>query len=285
MRRTLRIADCILCKLMRVKIKKKDEFLECENFSSITFDDYVKKMHNYTKNQLRTIYNVLFQKDCTCDMVWAKYQISYELARQMYIKSGNLAALEKGSQFRKAYEGTMACDANATGETLRSLIPYEIKHNNENVQESIMKKENKIKAIKKAAAVKAANRIGLTMKKSVVETWACLFRDNVKRKWTDDKLSEFMHQEFPDVKNKTFDQVGVCRSSYNSGRLTKGVKPEIRSVAYNEQGQELGRRAKAATPVKTAESEPESTNKAPAKPKRTLKAKRPALRKTSAVAA
>ena len=73
-----------------------------------------------------------------------------------------------------------------------------------------MKKDNKVNAIKKAAAVKAANRLGLTLKKSVPETWVHVFIAQSKNKWTDEKISEFMHQEVPDLKNKSFDQVAGC---------------------------------------------------------------------------
>ena len=169
-----------------MKIKKKiqpDTFVVCERYSNLSFKEYHDKIHNYTRNQIRSIYQEVFGRPCTCSVVWAKYQISYELARQMEIKNGCLERLAKGSEFRKAYEGTMRCDLSSTGETLKTLIPFEMNHYDENSQENIMKKENKIQAIKKAAATKAANRVGVTLKKSVPETWVHVFKSNAKNKW------------------------------------------------------------------------------------------------------
>lgn len=150
-----------------------------------------------------------------------------------------------------------------------------------------MKKEAKINAMKKAAATKAANRIGLTLKKSVRDTWAYVLEHNVKTKWTDDKISEFMHKEFPDVKNKTFDQVNACRSLYNRGHFTKGIKPVRTSVRYSEAGEVISRSAKKAAPTpRKAESAPKTAAKAPVKKVGvTLKAKRPAPVKKVVVAA
>lgn len=266
-----------------MKIKKKptvDTFVVCDRYSNISFKEYHDKIHNYTRNQLRSIYQEVFGHPCTCNVVWAKYQISYELARQLEIKNGTLERLAKGSEFRKAYEGTMRCDLSSTGETLKTLIPFEMNHYDENSQENIMKKENKIQAIKKAAATKAANRVGVTLKKSVPETWVYVFKSNAKNKWTDEKISEFMHQEFPDLKNKAFDQVKGCRNHYNNGGYTKGEKPAVRAVGYDAEGNVMGRAAKKAAPApKKAESKAETTKSAPAKKvKVTLKAKRPAAK-------
>lgn len=275
---------------MKLKIKKKpitDTFVVCDRYSNISFKEYHDKIHNYTRNQLRNIYQEVFGRPCTCSVVWAKYQISYELARQLEIKKGAFERLAKGSKFRNAYEGTMRCDLSCTGETLKTLIPFELKNYDENSQENIMKKEAKVNAMKKAAATKAANRIGLTLKKSVRDTWAYVLSNNSKTKWTDDKISEFMHKEFPDLKNKTFDQVNACRGHYNRGEYTKGIKPSKASVRYDENGEVINRFAKKAAPApKKAESAPKTAAKAPAKKvKVTLKAKRPAPAKKVAVAA
>ena len=266
---------------MRLKIKKKltvDAFVVCDRYSSISFKEYHDKIHSYTRNQLRSIYQEVFGRPCTCNVVWAKYQISYELARQLEIKNGAFDCLAKGSKFRNAYEGTMRCDLSSTGETLKTLIPFELKNYDENSQENIMKKEAKINAMKKAAATKAANRIGLTLKKSVPETWVHVFKTNAKNKWTDEQISEFMHKEFPDLKNKAFDQVKGCRNHYNNGGYTKGEKPAVRAVGYDAEGNVTSRGAKEAAPTpKKAESAPKTAAKAPAKKVVvTLKAKRPA---------
>lgn len=152
-----------------------------------------------------------------------------------------------------------------------------------------MKKDNKVNAIKKAAAVKAANRLGLTLKKSVPETWVHVFIAQSKNKWTDEKISEFMHQEFPDLKNKAFDQVAGCRNHYNNGGYTKGVKPVTKAVRYAADGSVIKRTTNKVAPVaKKAESAPKSAGKVAPKAKVTLKAKRPApvaKKQTSEVAA
>lgn len=140
-----------------------------------------------------------------------------------------------------------------------------------------MKKDNKVNAIKKAAAVKAANRVGLTLKKSVPETWVHVFSKQSKNKWTDEKISEFMHQEFPDLKNKAFDQVAGCRNHYNNGGYTKGEKPATKAVRYAADGSVMARITSKVAPVaKKAESAPKTAVKVAPKAKVTLKAKRPA---------
>ena len=229
-----------------MKIKKKyDRFLECDRFSNMTFKEYSDRMNSLTRNQVRNIYKEVFDKECTCNVVWAKYQISYELARQQEIRSKNLERLQPNSAFRKAYDAVMAFDLEHVGETIRTLIPYELKHNNENSEEYLMKKEQKVKAIKKAAEVKAARRVGVTLGKSVIQTWVHIFQTNAKNKWTDERISEFMHAEFPELHNKTFDQVHTIRGYYNGGRYTEN-KPEVKSVRYDAEGNVIGRASKKA---------------------------------------
>lgn len=232
---------------MRLIIKKKtqpeDMFLKCINFSDISFQEFSDKEDRYTYNQIRKLYKRIFKRECT-DPIWGKYQIHYELARQMYIKQGDVCKLQKGSIFREHYKGTMARDLNRTGETIRSLISYEMKHNEENTQEYQMKKQNKIDAIKKAAEVKKTTRVGITLKLSVPETWVHVFVDNAKTHKTDEEISKFMHTEFPDLKNKAFDNVHGCRTHYNNGGYTKGVKPAVKSVRYATDGAEWKRTSK-----------------------------------------
>lgn len=242
---------------MRLVIKKKeqteDKFLKCDNFADISFQEFSDKADRYTKNQIRKLYKRIFGRECS-DPIWGKYQIHYELARQMYIKRGEFCMLQKGSQFREHYKGTMARDLNRTGETIRTLIPYEMKHNEENTQEYQMKKQNKINAIKKAAEVKKTTRVGITLGLSVPETWIHVFVDNAKSHKADEELSKFMHAEFPDLKNKAFDTVHGCRIHYNNGGYTKGVKPAVKSVRYLADGTEWkrGHKAAAVKPAKVA---------------------------------
>ena len=228
-----------------------DPFTICEVYAPITFEEYCRLMPHMSNSKVRATYKHVFNKECTVPITWAKYQISYELARQSDIKNGNLHRLLKGSEFRSAYEGTMKCDIEHTGETLKTLIQYELKV--ENSQENIMKIENKAKAVKKAVEAKKANRVGVTLGKSVPETWVHVFSTNDKNKWTDEKISQFMHAEFPDLKNKAFDTVHGCRVHYNNGGYTKGVKPASKSVRYLEDGTEWKKGTKA---KKETKSEP-----------------------------
>lgn len=224
---------------MSLKIKRKevDAFLECNRFSNMSFAEYSDRMNSLSRNRIRSIYKEVFDKECTCNTTWAKYQISYELARQADIKNKRYDRLQPNSAFRKAYKAVMQFDLEHVGDTLQTLIPFEMKYNDENSEEYKMKKEQKIKAVKKAAeAAKAARPIGLRLKKTVIETWAYVLANNDKTKYTDEQISEFMHKEFPDLKNKTFDQVNACRSHYNCGWYTKGIKPEKRSIRYDKDG-------------------------------------------------
>lgn len=251
---------------MKIKrAKKQDEFLTCSRYSNWSFKEYSDKMHNLSRHQISSIYQEVFGKPCTVSPVWAKYQISYELARQQDIKNNRLDRLQPGTVFRNAYNGTMDCDLSRTGGTLRTLIPYELKLYDVTSENYMQKQQNKVNAIKKAAAVKAANRIGLTLKKSVLETWAHVFKTNAKNKWTDDKISEFMHKEFPDLKNKTFNAVAGCRSMYNNGRMTKGVKPEVKSVRYDENGEVVTRAKRAVTKEAAKPAVKKAIKAAPAK--------------------
>ena len=234
-----------------MQIKRKDPFKVCDEFSPITFSEYSSKVYRYTQKRIKKLYQIVFHKPCETNAVWAKHLIHYELARQQYIKNGQLSYLDKDSQFRKAYMAVKNQDINHVNENLKTLIPYELKHHDENSQENIMKQEKKVEAIKKAAEVKRTNRLGVTLGLSVPETWVRVFIANAKEHKSDAEISKFMHTEFPDLKNKAFDTVHGCRVHYNNGGYTKGVKPEVKSVRYADDGSELKRISKA--PVAVAE--------------------------------
>lgn len=59
--------------------------------------------------------------------------------------------------------------------------------------------------------------------------WVRVFQENEKRaakqKWTDERISQYMHSQFPESTAKNFDQVSIVRSMYNMGRYTGGKKP------------------------------------------------------------
>lgn len=228
---------------MKIKLKTYDPFKVCQEFSPISFQEYSGKIERYTNKQLRKIFKQVFHRECDIDIVWARYLIQYELSRQQYIKEGKLSYLDKNSQFRKAYMAVRRKDITNVNENLKTLIAYDMKHQTVISQETLMKKQE---SIKKAAEVKKSNRLGVTLGLSVAETWVHVFTINAKEHNTDDKISAFMHSEFPDLKNKAFDTVHGCRVHYNNGGYTKGVKPEVKSVRYDENGNELKRIAKKA---------------------------------------
>lgn len=239
---------------MKIKVKSFDPFKVCNEPCSITFQEYSGRMERYTNKQLGKIFKQVFHRECDLDIVWARYLIHYELARQQYIKEGKLAYLDKNSQFRKAYMAVRRKDLANVNENLKTLIVYDLKHQVVQSQETIMKKQE---AIKKAVEAKKSGRLGITLGLSVPETWVHVFITNAKEHNDDDKISKFMHNEFPDLKNKAFDTVHGCRIHYNNGGYTKGVKPEVKSVRYLADGSEWKRGNKA--PVKVT---PEEVKKA-----------------------
>ena len=202
----------------------------CEEYAPITFPEYSSHMHKYSNKKLKNLYKEVFHKDCTIDLVWAKYQISYELARQQDIKNNMYERLKKGSAFREAYKGTMACDLNRTSETLRTMIPFEQKYKSK--QEITMTE----KPVKVETNNKETTKKGVTLNLTVPETWISVFKDNAVKHLTDEQISKFMHEEFPHLNNKAFDTVHACRNFYNRGGYTKGEKPTLKSVRYLADG-------------------------------------------------
>lgn len=228
-------------KLVIKKRKAADKFEQCLRYSNLSFQEYSDRIGKYTNRQIRSIYKEVFDRECAVNIVWAKYQIHYELARQMLIKSGQKIS----AAFKEHYLGTMKCDLSKTGETLKTLIPFELKYNDENSMENKMKAQNKANAIKKAVEVKKSKCIGITTGLSVYDAWVLCFKKNAKEHKPDEEITKFLLAEFPDHQIKSFYAVHACRINYNNGRYTKGVKPEVKSVKYNADGTEWKRARKA----------------------------------------
>lgn len=235
-----------------IKKQKTDRFLVCNRYSNLSFQEYSDRISKYTNKQIRSIYKEVFDRECVVNVVWAKYQIHYELARQMQIKQGIVEPLQRGSAFRKAYEGTMACDLEHTGDTLKTLIPFELKNYDENSPENIMKQQKKVAAIKKAVEAKKSKCIGVTTGLSVYDAWVYAFKKNEKEHKPDEEITKFLLSEFPDHQIKSFHAVHACRINYNNGRYTNGVKPEVKSVRYLADGSVWKRGHKAAEVAKKA---------------------------------
>lgn len=102
---------------------------------------------------------------------------------------------------------------------------------------------------------KEDNGAGRTLGLKVRPTWVEVFKRNAKEKKPDSALSAFMKKEFPDKKNKTFDQVNRVRADYNGGKFTAS-KPEPKSVQYSDSGEVLFRRGSSS--AKSAKSKKRS---------------------------
>ena len=212
---------------MKIVKKRFDPFKVCYEPADISFQEYSRKIDKYTRNQIRKIYKSVFHKELLEEnVIWAKYLIQYELSRQQYIKEGNVAALEPGTQFRNAYMAVRRKDINAVNENMKTLIAYDMKHYNE------YNKERSMDAIKKAVEAKKSKCIGVTTGLSVYEAWVHCFKKNAKEHKNDEEITKFLLSEFPDHQIKSFYAVHACRINYNNGRYTNGVKPEVKSGRY-----------------------------------------------------
>lgn len=231
---------------MKLKIKKHDPFLVCYEYSPITFQEYSDKIYRYTNKQIRKIFKAVFHKECEIGVVWAKYLIQYELARQQCVLEGRVEQLAPGSKFRNSYMAVRRMDLNNVNENLKTLIAYDLKHQTMLSQEKIMKKKS---AIKKAVEVKKSKCIGITTGLSVYDAWVYCFKKNEKEHKPDEEITKFLLAEFPDHQIKSFHAVHACRIGYNNGRFTKGVKPEVKSVRYLADGTEW-KRGKKSSKVK-----------------------------------
>lgn len=234
-----------------IKKKKEDKFGICDRYSNLSFQEYSDRISKYTNKQIRSIYKEVFDKECAVNVIWAKYQIHYELARQMLIKSN----MPISAEFKSHYKGTMRCDLDFTGETLKTLIPFEMKYHDENSTENKMKAENKAKAIKKAVEAKKSKCIGITTGLSVYDAWVYCFKKNEKEHKADEEITKFLLSEFPDHQIKSFHAVHACRINYNNGRYTNGVKPEVKSVRYLADGS-VWKRGHKATPAPVVTKKP-----------------------------
>ena len=234
---------------MKIVKKRFDPFKVCYEPADISFQEYSRKIDKYTRNQIHKIYKSVFHKELSEEnIIWAKYLIQYELSRQQYIKEGNVAALEPGTQFRNAYMAVRRKDINAVNENMKTLIAYDMKHYNE------YNKERSMDAIKKAAEAKKSKCIGITTGLSVYEAWVHCFKKNEKEHKNDEEITKFLLSEFPDHQIKSFYAVHACRINYNNGRYTNGVKPEVKSVRYVngvEYKRAVAKKVAAPAPAKT----------------------------------
>jgi hypothetical protein len=163
------------------------------------------------------------------------------LKLQYYIWKKTMTQAEwdtKTDKTKKNYEIAMMLKTNGLSETLKDLVERDIKE--EHMANMTVKK--KIEGAEKASsngngsAHAFARVLGKTLKLGIVQTWAHIF--DKEKKWTDEKISEFMKSEFPGRKNKTFDNVSRARYDYNAGRLTNGVPPKAKAVQFEDRREE-----------------------------------------------
>ena len=134
----------------------------------------------------------------------------------------------KSDKTKLNYEASQSFQWQKLSETLRDLIALEVKE--DNMAKVAVKKQAIASNGKKSVPAQFKRAVGKTLKLGIVQTWANVFQDH--KTWTDAQISEFMHKEFPDRKNQTFDNVPRTRYDFNSGRLTKGIPPKTPAVAY-----------------------------------------------------
>ena len=88
---------------------------------------------------------------------------------------------------------------------------------------------------KQMAKRKKPKYIGKFSKCGILETWAMMFRENEKKKLTDDAILKHMKLEFPGhaAKSKIFSNVQAHRRFFNKGTLPGG-KPKTQSKPYEK---------------------------------------------------
>lgn len=90
----------------------------------------------------------------------------------------------------------------------------------------------------KQMAKRKLKKVGKFSKCGILETWVIMFRENEKKKLTDEAILKHMKLEFPgqSTKSKIFNSVRAHRSFYNRGILpASGGKPKKRSVPYEKE--------------------------------------------------
>jgi hypothetical protein len=110
-----------------------------------------------------------------------------------------------------------------------------------------MKKKKKAAAVVESSASAVVKErhgktIGVTSKLGVSDTWSMLFRQNAKKRLTDEQLLARMKKEFP--RRKKFQPVGRVRNFYNRGVQGYGnpagtnITKTKKSVPYDAKGRE-----------------------------------------------
>jgi len=122
---------------------------------------------------------------------------------------------------------------------------------------SIGKVESKRKAKAKtngdapSRGVTGTRPVGETSGLSVTKAWCHIFEKNEKvpkaKKLEDTAIAKWMEDEFPGRKSAVFNRVNSVRNSYNKGKLTKSVVPEIISQRFDASGAVIAGRTRKAT--------------------------------------
>ena len=93
------------------------------------------------------------------------------------------------------------------------------------------------KAKKKAAKTGAKGRpklVGKISSLGIFGTWVKALTENARSHLSDEKILSKMKKEFPDraKTSKVFSNVATHRRLYNTGFLTEGKVPKVKSVKY-----------------------------------------------------
>jgi hypothetical protein len=229
-----------------------------------------------------SVYEKLFNKRPPEGVHWilVKEAVGYELMA----RTGRLTT----ARLKRAHECSLKLDVNEIPEPrhrdiVKSLMGVEdvvvveeeaINHKEEKMaaKKKAAKKVAKKKTVAKAPAKKAKGKgrpVGKISGVGIEQTWVYIFVRNAKvrkaERLDDAGITAFMKKEFPNRDTKVFDHVQSARNKYNKGGFNKGTPPNVQSVRYGEDGEQVTSRGgavkEAKAPVKKA------AKKAPAKKK------------------
>ena len=222
---------------MRIKTKHHTNISQ-ESIPDLAITEWKRKQDHFQKvkedkRQILLLYRDIFDTVPSVSFPLVVLKLEYYLFRMTTNKAKWDAMSDK---VKRNYDAAMAFNTNQLSDNLRELVVIDIKETkmakvavkkvdtNDNGNDS-HKVRNTAHEFKRS--------VGKTLKLGIVQTWAHVFEK--EKKWTDEVISEFMHKEFPDRKNKTFDNVSRTRYDYNAGRLTKGVPPKTPAVQFGKQ--------------------------------------------------
>lgn len=177
-----------------------------------------------TKEFIHTVYGKLFGEPAPMgvSLERVRMRVGYELQHRGYLAAGHVPA-----RIQQNWEATSKFDVSKLTPDMRDLL---------NIIERNQVSENG------EAKVSGRKKTGKNLGLGVGETWAYVFGFNAKAKkadrMSDEMIAGFMADEFPQSKAATFARVQQYRSNYNRGMYTNGAAPKVKSVPYDDEGNE-----------------------------------------------